>query len=70
MGGVYPDNKKNISCLHIDANMNVLEKEPMPKGPRSNLGVALLLDKFIFCIGGEDLNSRLPQSTTEIYDTT
>lgn len=69
MGGIYPDSKKNTSCLQIDANMNVLEKEPMPKGSRYNLGVTLLLDKFIFCIGGEDYNNRLPLSTTEIYDT-
>ena len=35
--------------------MSVLEKDPMPKGPRYNLAVTILIDKHIFCIGGNDV---------------
>lgn len=69
MGGIYPDTKKNTSCLHLDSNMSLFEKEPMPKGPRYNLATTLLLDKYIFCIGGCDVNTDYPLTTSEVYDT-
>lgn len=69
MGGIYQDKKKNTSCLQIDVNMSVLEKEPMPKGPRYNLAVSLLIDKHIFCIGGIDAASDFSLSLCEVYDT-
>eukprot|EP00347_Sterkiella_histriomuscorum_P020526 403337466 len=68
MGGLYPEPKKNVSCLQIDQNMSALEKEPMPKGPRYNLAIALLLDKYIFCIGGQDISTEYPLTSCEVYD--
>lgn len=49
--------------------MSLLEKEPMPKGPRYNLAVTLLLDKYVFCVGGSDVSSDYPLTTCEVYDT-
>ena len=57
MGGIYPKSvKANTSCLELDANMNLLEKDPMPRGARYNLALAVVIDKYIFAIGGMDYN--------------
>jgi len=57
IGGVYLNTKLPTSCLEIDANMNVLEKEPIPSGPKCNIALSLIIDKYVLAIGGDLVSS-------------
>lgn len=49
--------------------MNVLEKEPLKVGPRFSIALTLLIDKFVFAIGGLLVKNKTPSDAFEIFDT-
>jgi len=53
--------------MELDANMNMIEKEPMKTG-RYNSAVCLVIDKFIFAISGNISKGKTTDSV-EVYDT-
>jgi hypothetical protein len=69
VGGIYQEPKINNGCLEIDSNMNVLEKEPLKVGPRFSIALTLVIDKFIFAIGGLLVKNKTPTDAFEIFDT-
>ena len=47
--------------------MNMIEKEPM-KTARYNIALSLVIDKYIFAIGG-NISKGKPTDLVEVYDT-
>lgn len=55
------------SCMMIDANMTVYDREPM-RHPRFGTATALIRDRFALVLGGF-LGKNRPTNFCELYDT-